>query len=109
MIGRSRLLLFIVLSLFFCSISHAITLGTKAEEGTWVFNERGSRTFAIATLDWPPFVGQALCGQGWLLQVMLQALVEDDYRVEVRFVPWKRAVFMAESGQVEAQGSSDSS
>ncbi len=68
---------------------------------TYVFNAKSDKVLNIATLDWPPYVGQKLCNLGWSLQLAVALLTAKNYQVKVSFFPWARAVAMVESGQME--------
>ncbi len=73
----------------------------RVDANRYIFNEDGSKTINIATLDWPPYVGRSLCNLGWSIQVAVAVLTAKDYQVQVNFYPWVRAVMMVESGQME--------
>ncbi len=67
----------------------------------FIFNQNGNQTVTIATLDWPPYVGRELCNLGWSLQLAVAILTAKDYRVEVYFYPWVRAVKLVETGKID--------
>jgi polar amino acid transport system substrate-binding protein len=46
----------------------------------------------LATLEWPPYAGEGLPGQGASVAVVRAALAAVGLELEVRFLPWKRAV-----------------
>ncbi|MBS3798571.1 transporter substrate-binding domain-containing protein [Pseudoalteromonas sp. BDTF-M6] len=74
--------------------------------GTWqgailTFDGRRESKVVIATLDWPPYIGRQECQGGWLLQYMAAVMIEAGYNPEFRFLPWARAVRMAELGHVD--------
>ncbi|WP_206486224.1 transporter substrate-binding domain-containing protein [Thalassotalea sp. G2M2-11] len=71
------------------------------EKGRYIFNKTGKTTLNLATLDWQPYVGRNLCNLGWSLQLAIAVLTAKDYRVQVNFYPWIRAVKMVESGAME--------
>ena len=56
----------------------------------------------LATLDWPPYIGQDLPEQGWIARVMREALARGGYRVELVWLPWTRALQDAALGDVDA-------
>lgn len=49
-----------------------------------------------------PYIGEDLCGQGWVQQVVVSIFISLDYEVHSYFLPWKRAVAMTEMGEVDA-------
>lgn len=67
----------------------------------YTFNSASPNIVNMATLDWPPYVGRNLCNLGWSLQFAIAVLTAKNYRVNVYFYPWVRAVKMVESGQME--------
>lgn len=75
---------------------HALIDGNE-----YIFNSDSENIVNIATLDWPPYVGRNLCNLGWSLQFAVAVLTAKNYRVNVYFYPWVRAVKMVESGQME--------
>lgn len=71
-------------------------------DGSYIFNPGGSKKVTLSTLNWAPYIDESICGQGWVQQAVVSVFVKKGYRVEVLFLPWKRAVSMAENGQVNA-------
>ncbi len=55
----------------------------------------------IVTLDWPPYISQQLCNKGWAFQLAIAVLTSQGYDVNIRFLPWSRAVLAAEQGKVD--------
>jgi len=51
----------------------------------------------MASLEWPPYVSQHLPGQGIISQRVRMALAHEGYQVQIRFLPWKRAVAMIQN------------
>lgn len=72
------------------------------EDGAYLFNAGGIKEITLSTLNWAPYIHQGICGQGWVQQVIVSAFARKNYRVRSYFVPWKRAVSMAEMGKVDA-------
>jgi len=54
------------------------------------------RVVRLASLNWPPYSGEALPGQGASIEVVRTALAEMDYQLLVEFFPWSRVVHVAE-------------
>ena len=50
----------------------------------------------MASLEWPPYVSEQLPGQGVISQRVRMALAREGYQVQIRFLPWKRAVAMVQ-------------
>ena len=49
----------------------------------------------LASLNWPPYAGSSLPGQGATVSVLRAALHEMGYGLQVDFYPWVRAVSLA--------------
>lgn len=75
--------------------------GRKAGPRRFLFNEGGSPSIRIATLDWPPYIGRDICRQGWVQQLTVALLASQGYAVESVFYPWARAVRMTEIGRAD--------
>lgn len=56
----------------------------------------GAKVVRLSSLEWPPYAGADLPGQGASIMVVRKALAEMGYELEVDFYPWSRAVHMAE-------------
>jgi polar amino acid transport system substrate-binding protein len=54
------------------------------------------RVVYLTSLEWPPYVGVHLPEQGGVSLRMRSAFARAGYRVEIRFLPWKRAVAMVQ-------------
>lgn len=50
------------------------------------------RKVVLTSLEWPPYTGHALPGQGMSTEVVRSVLEAVGYIVEIRYYPWKRAV-----------------
>ncbi len=50
----------------------------------------------MASLEWPPYVSERLPGQGLISQRVRMALAREGYQLQIRFLPWKRAVAMVQ-------------
>ncbi|MEM0514559.1 transporter substrate-binding domain-containing protein [Pseudoalteromonas sp. YIC-827] len=68
---------------------------------TLSFDGGRERKAVVATLNWPPYIGRQECQGGWLLQYMAAVIIQAGYNPEFRFLPWARAVRMAELGHVD--------
>lgn len=74
----------------------------QLDESNYLYNASGSQEVHLTTLDWEPYVGRSLCGQGWVTQTIVAAFAQQNYRVKVEFLPWDDAVARAELGEVDA-------
>lgn len=75
--------------------------GQPVEKGIYLF-KRGPEKIRLATLEWPPYVSEAACGQGWVQQLVVGVFLSEGYTVEVGFFPWKRALHLVERGEWDA-------
>lgn len=66
-----------------------ITAGLRAE------------TLTAAADPWPPYVGPKLAGQGLAVQVVRAALKREGYDLEIRFMPWARALRLTKNGSTD--------
>jgi len=55
----------------------------------------------LAAQEQPPYIGQALPGQGYVGELVRAALQEAGYKVDIRFYPAERARSLAASGQLD--------
>lgn len=76
-------------------------IGEETAPHTYVFNKGASQKISIATLNWAPYIGETICRQGWVQQLTIALLASRGYEIIVRFLPWARAIRMAESGVVD--------
>ncbi|WDE08363.1 transporter substrate-binding domain-containing protein [Thalassomonas viridans] len=74
--------------------------GTVTADG-YHFNSQSKKTISLATLQWPPYIGESLCNKGWVFQHAVALLVRKGYRVNVHFFPWARAVRLVELGVMD--------
>lgn len=52
----------------------------------------------LATLNWEPFFGESLQGEGVFSSIVRTAFHRAGYELEVQFTPWKRALETAKNG-----------
>lgn len=57
-----------------------------------------SETITLATLDWEPFFGEFLQGEGVFAALSREAFERSGYELMIKFVPWKRALEQAKTG-----------
>jgi polar amino acid transport system substrate-binding protein len=60
-----------------------------------------TKKVTLTTLDWEPYIGEALPGKGYVYEIVSEAFQRAGYQVEIRFSPWARAVAEAESGKAD--------
>ncbi len=52
----------------------------------------------LATLEWPPYVGEKLERHGWVAEAVRAAFSRRGFRVELRFLPWARGLLETREG-----------
>lgn len=67
--------------------------------GLWwgVALQASAADYKLSTLEWAPYTGAALPGQGVVSATIVEALKASGQRVEVQFFPWSRAVRLVDS------------
>jgi len=63
--------------------------------------EAKEKTLVIAAFDYKPFVNQDSEGNGYIAEIATTTLHSMKYKTEYRFVPLKRALYLAELGEVD--------
>jgi polar amino acid transport system substrate-binding protein len=58
----------------------------------WHVPARAQKTVTLATLDWPPYIGEELPEKGYVAQIAVKAFERAGYSVKIDFLPWNRAV-----------------
>ncbi|MDF3931868.1 substrate-binding periplasmic protein [Pseudomonas citronellolis] len=61
-----------------------------------------AETLRVATLDWEPYVGPELPGQGLASRILDEAMALNGDHVERVFLPWQRALNEAREGRYDA-------
>lgn len=61
-----------------------------------------TRSLVIASLEHPPYVTETLQGKGWAWELAEKAFISQGYKVDLKVLPWSRALKMAKLGQVDA-------
>lgn len=59
-------------------------------------------TIRLATLDWPPYVGENLSQMGFTTAIVAEAFKRAGYEVKVDFMPWTRVIQESEAGKYDA-------
>ncbi|GAA60282.1 polar amino acid transport system substrate-binding protein [Pseudoalteromonas sp. BSi20652] len=81
-------------------IQHALN-GHYYKSGMLYEAENAKQTLHLATLDWPPYIGNDLCNKGWVYQFSIALLNNKGYSVYIEFLPWARAVRNVELGKAD--------
>ncbi|CAH9051099.1 hypothetical protein PSECIP111951_02216 [Pseudoalteromonas holothuriae] len=86
---------------YFKNATYQLVQGSEYKNG-YLYNVDGhKKMLRIVTLDWPPYIGQALCNKGWVFQFTIALLTEQGYPVYIEFLPWARAVREVETGKAD--------
>lgn len=85
---------------YFQQGKYIVTQGQKTATG-YIFNQNQNKKVKLATLDWPPYIGQNLCNKGWVFKFTVALLASKGYQVEINFLPWARAVRSVELGNTD--------
>ncbi|CCQ11815.1 hypothetical protein PALB_27160 [Pseudoalteromonas luteoviolacea B = ATCC 29581] len=73
----------------------------KTNNNKFVFITPNKPTLKLVTLNWPPYIDQHLCNQGWVFQLTVAIFDHAGYSLEIEFLPWARAVREAELGKAD--------
>lgn len=63
--------------------------------------EASEKSLRIAAFDYKPFVNQNVDGHGYIAEIATAALLRAGYDVEYHFVPLKRALVLAQEGDMD--------
>lgn len=61
-----------------------------------------SKQVKLSSLNWEPYIGKSLPGYGYVYELVDAAFKKSGYDIKVLFVPWARALLMAQRGDVDA-------
>lgn len=61
-----------------------------------------TKVVKLTTIDWEPYIGQSLPDNGYVYELVETAFKKSGYQIRVLFVPWARALLMAQRGEVDA-------
>jgi len=89
----------LTVSYFKNNIEHTIQ-GVKTENG-YQFNKESNKILNLATLNWPPYISEEVCNNGWVFQFTVAVLVSKGYQVNIHFYPWARSVKLVEQGDMD--------
>lgn len=74
--------------------------GKKTAHG-YQFNVGANKSINLATLNWPPYIGEDICNMGWVFQYTVALLASKGYQVNIHFYPWARSVKLVEQGAID--------
>lgn len=60
-----------------------------------------AKKITLTTLDWEPYIGKKLNGNGYVAEVAKEAFKRSGYELEIKFYPWARTKFLAVKGDVD--------
>ncbi|WP_091985808.1 substrate-binding periplasmic protein [Pseudoalteromonas denitrificans] len=80
---------------------HVYKVIGNEKKGLYIFNKGATKQVKLVTLNWPPYISEHMCGQGWVQQLAISLLSHRGYQVQVQFLPWARAVRNTELGNVD--------
>lgn len=75
-------------------------VAARAEDQRLLFDSAGGLV-RLASLEWPPFSGVHLPGQGVSVDIARRAFAAVGLEMEVSFLPWKRAVEASQQGRFD--------
>ena len=78
-----------------------VVVGKKTHSNSFVYNPDAKQHIRLATLDWPPYIGQNTCMQGWVLQYTVALLHHLNYGAKITFYPWARAIHVVETAKAD--------
>ncbi|MGE5583823.1 MAG: substrate-binding periplasmic protein [Bacillota bacterium] len=56
---------------------------------------------SLATLDWPPYIGEKLANNGYVAEIVRKAYEKVGYRININFMPWNRALLDSQNGKYD--------
>ncbi len=105
---------YLVFLLLFCGFTQATMTPVSYQVGKqtiiapavryeygYAYNIDSKKLLKLVTLNWPPYIDESLCNNGWLFQLTVKLLLQKGYGVHIEFFPWARAVRMAELGKAD--------
>lgn len=65
------------------------------------FNANAASTVKLNTLDWEPYIGEKMAGNGFVATLVNESFAASGYTVEFSFQPWVRAKATAKEGKAD--------
>lgn len=78
------------IAIFFFALFYSVNSGAAEKKFTFV------------TVDFPPYYASDLPENGWVAEVVRKALETQGYEVEIKFVPWTKAIRYTKEGYYDA-------
>jgi polar amino acid transport system substrate-binding protein len=78
-----------------------VLAGYNHKSGLLFEAKNAEKIIHIATVEWPPYIGDHLCNKGWVYQFAVALLNSKGYSVYIEFLPWARAVRNVELGKAD--------
>lgn len=76
-------------------------VGTQQDNNYLFHSNKNTKQIKLATLNWPPYIGEHVCDLGWVFQFTAALLHSKGYNIKVTFLPWARAVRSVELGDYD--------
>lgn len=67
-----------------------------------IHNSHAKTMVSLATVEWPPYVGQKLKNYGFASEIITEAFARVGYTVQISFLPWERALRKVAEGKYDA-------
>lgn len=95
---------FIVLSLLTACVSAPVppSVSPSAPEPSPSASAQENTVLTLATLEWPPYVGEQLPGKGFTTAIVTEAFKRAGYEVKISFMPWARVIQEVQAGKYDA-------
>ena len=84
---------------FFCTVLFTVYFIFFAVDEKAMANDE---MVNISTGEWAPWAGEKIPKNGFVLHVVREIFENAGYKVNYKFVPWKRAIIILEKGNVDA-------
>jgi polar amino acid transport system substrate-binding protein len=81
-----------------------VVLSVAAAQAAEPAQQQPAVQIKLTSLDWPPYTGEKLTGQGEVTVLLRQVMADLGYQVQVDFLPWPLAVAKVRSGTEGHQG-----
>jgi len=59
------------------------------------------KTISLATLEWEPYIGPSMTNNGYVHEIVVEALKRVGYKADIKYYPWARAVKLSEEGKCD--------
>ena len=79
----------------------AVLLSAVLLTGIFTDSAAAESSVSLAATEFPPYYGKSLPDQGFISEIIRDAFESVGYRVAISFLPWKRALVLAKSGEYD--------